>query len=85
MDSNFELALELLGIGMITVFSVLFLVVFVGNMIVKVVNRYMPEVQVVTQKRQSSSAINVNTMAAIVAAIQSVTHGKGKVVKVEKV
>lgn len=85
MNSNFELALELLGIGMITVFSVLLLVVFVGSMIVKVVNRYMPEVQVVAQKRQVGSSINANTMAAIVAAVQSVTQGKGKVVKVEKV
>lgn len=85
--SNFEIALQLLGIGMITVFAILFLVVFIGNTIIKVVNRYMPEVEKTnTAKLQTtpSLAIDSRKVSAIVAAVQSVTQGKGKVVKIEK-
>ena len=85
--SNFEIALQLLGIGMITVFAILFLVVFIGSTIIKVVNRYMPELEktnIAKVQTTSSLAIDSRKVSAIVAAVQSVTQGKGKVVKIEK-
>ncbi|MFA9390948.1 MAG: OadG family protein [Prolixibacteraceae bacterium] len=87
MNSNFEIALELLGIGMITVFLILFLVVFLGNVIIQFVNRFLPEAQsvIIPKSQVSASEIGAGKMAAIVAAVQAVTDGKGKVVKIEKV
>lgn len=87
MNSNFELALELLGVGMLTVFIILFLVVIIGNVIIKIVNRFMPDTQVLAPKvdRAISAAIDPRKVSAIVAAVQAVTNGKGKVENIEKV
>jgi oxaloacetate decarboxylase gamma subunit len=85
MSENFQTALELLGIGMVTVFAILFLVVFIGNMIIRFVNRFIGEEDVVSPiKRETLGAIDPQKMAAIVSAVQLVTRGKGRVVKVEK-
>lgn len=85
MNGNFDIAIELLGVGMITVFLILFLVVFIGYVIIKLVNRYLPQVQPLpVVSKIITSAIHPDKMAAIVSAVQTVTNGKGKVVKVEK-
>ena len=86
MNSNFEIALQLLGIGMITVFLILFLVVFLGNAIIRFVNRYIPQTQPLSSKQSiQKQEISAGKMAAIVAAVQTVTEGKGRVVKIEKI
>ena len=86
MESNFDLALQLLGVGMLTVFFILFIVVFLGNIIIQFVNRFIPQAEIVTaQPKTTTSAIDQKKMAAIVAAVQIVTEGKGKVVNVEKI
>jgi oxaloacetate decarboxylase gamma subunit len=85
MDSNFDIAFQLLGVGMITVFLILFLVVLLGNVIIWFVDRFFPEVEIIAAAPSArSSAVDANKMAAIVAAVQLVTNGKGRVVKVEK-
>lgn len=85
MESNFDLALELLGVGMITVFFILFIVVFLGNVIIQFVNRFIPEIKTIPAVvTPNSSTIDPKKMAAIVAAVQIVSEGKGKVVNVEK-
>lgn len=85
MNGNFEIALELLGIGMLTVFLILFIVVFLGNIIIQVVNRFMPAQQKLVPAKAKSSAIDPGKMAAIVAAVQAVTNGKGRVENVERI
>ncbi len=87
MNGNFELAMQLLAVGMLTVFAILFLVVFIGNMIVKFVNKFVPEVEkvVAPPKTNSNNTIDAVKMAVITSAVQSITAGKGKVVKVEKI
>jgi len=85
MSENFQLALQLLGVGMITVFAILFLVVFIGNSIIRFVNRFVGEELVVAPpKKEVQQVIDQQKMAAIVSAVQIVTQGKGRVVKVEK-
>jgi len=85
MSENFEIALQLLGVGMVTVFAILFLVVFIGDAIVLFVNRFIgeekKEMPIVLEEK---SAIDPKKSAAIESAIQIVTQGKGKVVKIEK-
>ena len=83
---DFGLALQLMGIGMITVFIILSLVVLIGNLIIRFVNKYFPEeiskkVETVAEK---AAGFNRKKMAAIVSAVKVVTEGKGQVTKVEK-
>lgn len=84
--NNFGLALELLGVGMVTVFVILSLVVIIGNLIIRFVNRFMPEeiASVVAGANNRTGDINSKKMAAIVSAVNIVTRGKGKVTKIEK-
>lgn len=84
---NFETALLLMVVGMTTVFAILLIVIYLGKVLIKLVNKYAPEEvsavrQVVTQK---SVPISGNILAAIAAAVNVVTQGKGKVSKVEKI
>jgi oxaloacetate decarboxylase (Na+ extruding) subunit gamma len=78
-------ALQLMFIGMLTVFLILLLVVVIGNLIVRFVNKYVHE-SVIVQKSNNVElqAIEPRKMAAIVSAVQIVTSGRGKVVKVDK-
>ena len=85
MNGNFEIALQLLGVGMLTVFLILFIVVFLGNVIIRFVNKFLPPAQPkLAVSKTTNTGIDSGKMAAIVAAVQAVTNGKGKVVKVEK-
>mgnify|MGYP000860826861 CR=1 FL=1 len=83
-----ELALFLLVVGMVSVFAVLFIVVFVGNAIILVVNKFVPA-EVIPVKKQTTqtitTAIASNKLAAISAAVELVTQGKGRVVDVKKI
>lgn len=85
--NEFSLALELLGVGMITVFIILALVVLIGNLIIRFVNKYIPEevAKVTPAVVSQKNGLNPKTMAAIVSAVNIVTSGKGKVSKIEKI
>lgn len=85
--SDFGLALELMGVGMITVFIILALVVVIGNLIIRFVNKYIPEevAKVIPVAVNQKNGLNPKTMAAIVSAVNSITSGKGKVSKIEKI
>ena len=84
--SNIGLALQLMGIGMITVFIILALVVFLGNLIIRFVNKYLPEEisKKIQQATDQAEGLNRKKVAAIVSAVNLVTQGKGRVEKIEK-
>jgi len=84
--SDIGMALQLMGIGMITVFVILALVVLIGNLIIRFVNKYLPEeVSTKVQKVVSqTSEFNRKKVAAIVSAVKTVTEGKGHVTRIEK-
>lgn len=84
--SEMEIALELLGVGMVTVFIILALVVVLGDLIIRFVNRFMPEVQKASIHANEPLASHSNTkkLAAIVSAINIATKGNGRVTKIEK-
>jgi oxaloacetate decarboxylase (Na+ extruding) subunit gamma len=82
---NLETALLLMVVGMATVFVILLIVINLGKLLILLVNKYAPEEVVpVKQASRAPEAIPGNIMAAITAAVNVVTHGKGKVSKVEK-
>ncbi len=81
MEPNFTEALTLLGIGMITVFLVLMLVVATGNILISFVNRYAKDVVVTPAKSEN---IPTGELVAITAAVEAFTLGKGRITKIEK-
>jgi len=74
MDTNFSTALMLLVVGMITVFVVLALVVFTGNVLIRLVNLF-------SSKEEGIAPAKI---AAITSAVAQFTHGKGRITKIEK-
>jgi len=85
--SDFNIALELLGVGMVTVFIILALVVIVGNLIIRFVNKYIPEetAKVIPVAANQQGMLNPKKVAAIVSAVKIITSGKGKISKIEKI
>lgn len=84
--SEMGVALELLGVGMVTVFIILALVVIIGNLIIRFVNKYMDEDVKLQTKNSRSSAVEINpkTLAAIASAVGIVTKGTGRITNVRK-
>lgn len=84
--SEMGVAFQLLGVGMVTVFVILALVVIIGNLIIRFVNKFIGE-EVKPQSKVSSNPtveINSKKLAAIVSVVNLVTKGTGRVSKVEK-
>ena len=83
---NLETALLLMVVGMTTVFAILLIVIYLGKGLIALVNRFAPEEVIpVRQMNNVPTPISGNVLAVISAAVTVVTHGKGKVAKVEKV
>ena len=83
---NIETAILLMVVGMATVFVILLIVIYLGKLLITLVNKYAPE-EVVPEKRDASQGpapVPGNILAAITAAVNVVTQGKGKITKVEK-
>lgn len=85
MTESFDQAWVLLGVGMVTVFSVLLLVVLIGNTLISLVNRFMPDSSSPkTEESDSKGDISSSKMAAIVAGVKNVTGGRGSVDEIRK-
>ena len=81
MNNELSQAFSLLGIGMITVFVVLALVVIIGNVLIRLVNRMTPPTPI---SSVSESSISGSKIAAITAAVDIVTEGNGRVTQIER-
>ena len=77
-------AISIMFVGMITVSFILFLIVGIGNFIIRLSNKYLPEEVAVTKVKKTNEPSN-NTLAAIAAAIDIATQGKGKVTNIKKI
>jgi len=85
MNEGFSTALMLLAVGMITVFTILALIVIFGNILISLVNKYIPEAKI--SKAVGSvvhGAIDPRKMAAIVSVVDVVTEGKAKVTSITR-
>ena len=90
MTQELSTALLLLAVGMITVFIILSLVVASGHLIIRLVNRfsnYVPSRSTLARKAipTNTSTLSPKKVAAMVAAVQILTAGNGKIVKIERV
>ena len=88
MSAELQTALLLLVVGMITVFIILSLVVLTGRTLIWVVNKYFsPEEKIAyeyTVPFVEDDVLYKKKLAAIAAAVEIATGGKGKIVKIEK-
>ncbi len=84
---NLGLALMLMVVGMVTVFAILLIVIYLGKAMIALVNKYAPE-EVAPVKKAAAAApapIPAHIKAAINAAVSVVTHNQGKVTNIEKI
>ena len=84
---NIETAILLMVVGMATVFVILLIVIYLGKFLITLVNKYAPEEVLPAKKETQKGALRLFReilLAAISAAVNVVTLGKGKVTKVEK-
>ena len=80
-------ALQLLLVGMITVFLVLLIVIFLGKALIWAVNKWAPEETVAKKAAPAAkavAAIDATTKAIIDATISQITGGKGRATKITK-
>ena len=79
------MALELMLVGMGTVFVVLLIVIGMGKLLINMVNRFAPEEEVKPRAvGQMEQTIAPGVSKAISAAVASLTGGKGRVEKIER-
>jgi oxaloacetate decarboxylase gamma subunit len=80
---NLGFGLMLMVVGMVTVFIILLIVINLGKLLIAAVNKFAPDE---TQPKVSAQRAigDSDSIAAIKAAVQVLTAGKGKVVKIEK-
>lgn len=81
-------ALQLMVVGMLTVFCVLLIVIGLGTLLIKLVNKYAPE-EVVNKKpvamvSSATQQVDATVKAVIDAAVAQITGGKGKVKNITK-
>lgn len=84
---NLGIGLELLVVGMIAVFIILYLVILLGKGLIVLANKF-PEAQSAPVKRSVSAApanqVNDKTKSVIEATVSQLTGGNGHVSKITK-
>ncbi len=79
-------ALLLMGIGMLTVFVVLLIIIGLGTLLIKAVNKFFPEeVKPVAKAAAAVQAVDQNIQDAINKAILAISGGKKQAQKIEKI
>lgn len=76
-------ALTLMGIGMLTVFAVLLIIIALGTLLIKAVNKFFPEE--IKPVAQAAAAVDQNILEAINKAILAISGGKKQAQKIEKI
>lgn len=85
---NINEALSLLLVGLITVFVILYLVVLIGNLVIRLTNRFMTAEPMAVKKEIAAGKArptNPAKIAAVIAAVEAITGGKGRVEKIDKI
>lgn len=80
---KFVEALTLMGIGMATVFVVLLIIILLGTLLIKTVNKFFPEEAKPVVK--AVQTVDQNVQEAINKAILAISGGKKAAQKIEKI
>lgn len=82
---NIPEALKLLVVGMLTVFAILLIVIYLGKGLIAFVNKFIPEEAKVASQKVANVSVDPQAKAIINEAVKQLTAGKGHVTKVEKI
>jgi len=87
MQSSYQTALMLMVIGMFTVFTILFLVVITSKLLIIIINKYFPDTATpeISHLLLNRSYQNKKKVSAIIAAVEALTAGKGKIKEIKKI
>lgn len=80
---KFVEALTLMGIGMATVFVVLLIIILLGTLLIKTVNKFFPEEA--KPVLEAVQTVDQNVQEAINKAILAISGGKKAAQKIEKI
>lgn len=82
---NFSVGLMLMVVGMVTVFAILLLIIYLSRLLIQVVNKIAPEEEV-QHKRVDNNEKGVDTLTKeiILAAVTQVTGGEGHIASIER-
>lgn len=82
---NIGTAVQLMIVGMATVFVILLIVINLGKLLINLVNKYAPEEAAKKPALQNAPAtVDALTRSIIEQAVKAVTNGKGKVTEISK-
>lgn len=79
--SNLGLGLELMLVGMASVFVILLIVIYLGKLMITLTNRIPAEGQ---ELKSAASGPDGGTRSVIEAAVKEITGGKGRVKEIIK-
>jgi oxaloacetate decarboxylase gamma subunit len=75
---NLGLGFLLMGVGMLTVFCILLVVIYGSRLLIGLINRIAPEAAVPAPKQAAAA----NVAPVLEAAVAQLTGGKGRIVKI---
>lgn len=79
---NLGVGLILMLVGMTTVFIILLIVIYLGKYLILLVNKFAPPEQDKSNRKSADS--NDDVMSAVRIAVDKITDGRARVVKIEK-
>ncbi len=84
---NLGIGVQLMIVGMVTVFVILLIVINLGKVLINVVNKIAPEEEVAPKKaaQATPAAIDANTKAILDQVVSQLTGGKGRVASARKI
>lgn len=84
---NLGIGVQLMIVGMVTVFVILLIVINLGKVLINVVNKIAPEEEVAPKKaaQAAPAAIDANTKAILDQVVCQLTGGKGRVASARKI
>lgn len=87
MTENINLAVQVLLVGMVSVFLILGMVVGIGRSLIYLVNRFSPAPAVVAKKNKASLSNNLSPqrIAVLTAVVDRVTNQKGIIKSIQKI
>ncbi len=85
--NNIDTGIQLMVVGMSTVFLILLIVIMGGKLLIKAVNKIAPEEAVAPKKGASAAPATVDskTMAVLQQVVSQLTGGKGRVASAKRI
>lgn len=80
-----NIGVTLMIVGMVTVFAVLLIIIYLSKLLMKLVNKFALEENVKKDVKQNGPEIPANIMAVIQQTVKEITNGKGTVSNVVKI